>query len=101
MQNSLTRVKYNADAWVKMAKDAYTKAHKGHWGPAQETSTMAEYIDNSAVQQFSEMLTIFGELAVLLFNTPTNMTDYAATNLQSLLSLQQAINNARPCDRII
>jgi alpha-L-fucosidase len=76
--------------------DAYTKEHKGHWDPAQEKKTFDEYIDGVAVPQVKELLTNYGELAVLWWDTPTNMTDDAATKLQSLLSLQpQIITNDR------
>jgi len=71
--------------------DAYTKEHKGHWDPAQETKTFAQYIDDVAVPQVKELLTNYGDLAVLWWDTPTNMTDDAATQLQSLLALQPAI----------
>jgi alpha-L-fucosidase len=76
--------------------DAYTKEHKGHWDPAQEKRTFDQYIDAVAVPQVKELLTNYGELAVLWWDTPTNMTDEAATKLQSLLSLQpQIITNDR------
>lgn len=76
--------------------DAYTKEHKGHWDPAQEKKTFDEYIDGVAAPQVKELLTNYGELAVLWWDTPTNMTDDAATKLQSLLSLQpQIITNDR------
>ena len=71
--------------------DAYTKEHKGHWDPAQETKTFAQYIDDVSVPQVKELLSNYGELAVLWWDTPTDMTDDAATKLQSLLSLQPAI----------
>jgi alpha-L-fucosidase len=35
--------------------DAYTNEHKGHWDPAQETSSFAEYIDRVAVPQVKEL----------------------------------------------
>jgi alpha-L-fucosidase len=76
--------------------DAYTKEHKGHWDPAQEKRTFDQYIDDVAVPQVKELLTNYGELAVLWWDTPTNMTDEAAVKLQSLLSLQpQIITNDR------
>jgi alpha-L-fucosidase len=71
--------------------DAYTKEHRGHWDPAQESKTMAQYIDDVAVPQVKELLTNYGDLAVLWWDTPTDMTDDAATKLQSLLALQPAI----------
>jgi len=71
--------------------DAYTKAHNGHWDPAQETKTFAQYIDDVAVPQVRELLTNYGKVAVLWWDTPTNMTDEAATKLQALLKLQPGI----------
>ena len=83
-----------SDGWANpdSAKiDAYTKDHNGHWDPAQETSTFAEYIDRVAVPQVKELMTNYGELAVLWWDTPTNMTDEAAVKLQELLKLQPNI----------
>ncbi len=71
--------------------DAYTKEHKGHWDPAQEKKTFDQYIDDVSVPQVKELLTNYGEVAVLWWDTPTNMTDAAATKLQSLLSIQPNI----------
>jgi len=71
--------------------DAYTKANNGHWDPAQTTSTFAEYIDRVAVPQVKELLTNYGEVSVLWWDTPTNMTDEAALKLQALLKLQPNI----------
>lgn len=71
--------------------DAYTKEHRGHWDPAQEKKTFAQYIDDVAVPQVRELLTNYGDIAVLWWDTPTDMTDEAATRLQSLLSLQPHI----------
>ena len=71
--------------------DAYTKEHNGHWDPAQETSTFSDYIDKVAVPQVKELLSNYGDLAVLWWDTPTNMTDEAALKLQELLKLQPRI----------
>jgi alpha-L-fucosidase len=71
--------------------DAYTKVNNGHWDPAQTTSTFDEYIDRVAVPQVKELLTNYGEVSVLWWDTPTNMTDEAATKLQALLKLQPNI----------
>ncbi|MGN6533231.1 MAG: alpha-L-fucosidase [Ginsengibacter sp.] len=71
--------------------DAYTKAHNGHWDPAQETRTFARYIDEVAVPQVKELMTNYGDIAVLWWDTPTNMTDEAALKLQALLKLQPHI----------
>jgi len=71
--------------------DAYTKEHKGHWDPAQEKKTFAQYIDDVSVPQVKELLTNYGEVAVLWWDTPTDMTDDAAKKLQAQLALQPNI----------
>ncbi|HLP73584.1 MAG TPA: alpha-L-fucosidase [Bacteroidales bacterium] len=71
--------------------DAYTKEHRGHWDPAQEKKSFAQYIDDVSVPQVKELLTNYGDVAVLWWDTPTDMTDEAATKLQSLLALQPNI----------
>jgi alpha-L-fucosidase len=71
--------------------DAYTAAHNGHWDPAQETKTFAQYIDDVAVPQVKELMTNYGDVAVLWWDTPTNMTDEAALKLQAVLKLQPNI----------
>ncbi|HEY6082961.1 MAG TPA: alpha-L-fucosidase, partial [Chitinophagaceae bacterium] len=71
--------------------DAYTKEHGGHWDPYQTTRTMAEYIDQVAVPQVKELLTNYGDVAVLWWDTPTGMTDEFAEKLQALLKLQPNI----------
>jgi len=71
--------------------DAYTLAHKGHWDPAQETATFDDYIDQVAVPQVRELMTNYGDIAVLWWDTPTNMTDEAAWKLQAQLKLQPNI----------
>jgi alpha-L-fucosidase len=76
--------------------DAYTKEHHGHWDWRQETKTFDQYIDDVAVPEVRELLTNYGEVAVLWWDTPTGMTDEAATKLQALLALQpQIITNDR------
>ena len=73
------------------AIDAYTKAYDGHWDPYQTTSTMGEYIDRVAVPQVKELLTSYGDVAVLWWDTPTGMTDEYAEKLHALLALQPNI----------
>ncbi|MEO8171746.1 MAG: alpha-L-fucosidase [Sediminibacterium sp.] len=71
--------------------DAYTKEHNGHWDAAQETSSFADYIDRVAVPQVKELMTNYGDVAVLWWDTPTNMTDDAALKLQEQLKYQPNI----------
>lgn len=71
--------------------DAYTAAHSGHWDPAQTTKTMSQYMDDVSVPQVKELLTNYGDVAVLWWDTPTNMTDEYAEKLNALLKLQPGI----------
>jgi alpha-L-fucosidase len=71
--------------------DAYTQAHSGHWDPAQTPDSMGAYIDRVAVPQVKELLTNYGDVAVLWWDTPTNMTDAYAQKLNALLALQPEI----------
>ena len=71
--------------------DAYTKEHDGHWDPAQATKTMSQYIDDVAVPQVKELLSNYGDVAVLWWDTPTGMTDEYAAKLNALLKLQPNI----------
>ncbi|QJB41663.1 alpha-L-fucosidase [Chitinophaga oryzae] len=86
--------KVTSEGWANpdSAKiDAYTKDNTGHWDPAQTSATMGEYIDKVAVPQVKELLTNYGDVAVLWWDTPTNMTDEYAKKLQAVLSLQPNI----------
>ena len=71
--------------------DAYTEAHSGHWDSAQTTKTMSQYIDDVAVPQIKELLTNYGDVAILWWDTPTDMTDEYAEKLNALLKLQPNI----------
>ena len=83
-----------ADGWPNpdsAAIDAYTKAHGGHWDPVQTTSSMSDYIDRVAVPQVKELLTNYGDVAVLWWDTPTDMTGEFAGKLKSVLALQPGL----------
>ena len=71
--------------------DAYTKAHNGHWDPIQTSKSMTEYINNVAVPQVRELLTNYGDVSVLWWDTPVDMTDEYAEKLEALLKLQPNI----------
>jgi alpha-L-fucosidase len=71
--------------------DKYTAENQGHWDPVQSSKTFDEYIDKVAVPQVREILSNYGEIAVLWWDTPTRMTDEAALKLQELLKLQPHI----------
>lgn len=71
--------------------NAYTEAHRGHWDPAQETKTFDQYINDVAVPQVKELLTNYGEVSVLWWDTPMQINDEQATKLQNVLKLQPNI----------
>lgn len=71
--------------------DQYTTEHRGHWDPAQETASFDDYIDRVSVPQVHELLSNYGEVSVLWWDTPTNMTDEAAQKLKNQLELQPNI----------
>lgn len=76
--------------------DAYTLANSGHWDPAQTTRSMSDYIDQVSVPQVKELLTNYGDVAVLWWDTPTGMTDEFAQKLQNVLALHpEVITNDR------
>jgi len=67
----------------------------GHWDPAQD-GDMDEYIRKIAAPQVREILSNYGKLGVLWWDTPTNMTKERADMLLPLVQLQpQIITNNR------
>jgi len=62
----------------------------GHWDPAQD-GDMDEYIRKIAVPQVMEILSNYGELGVLWWDTPTNMNKERADMLLPLTKLQPGI----------
>ncbi len=62
----------------------------GHWDPAQEGS-MDEYLDRIAYPQIKELLTNYGPVGVLWWDTPHQMTRERAAKLAQLLALQPGI----------
>ena len=62
----------------------------GHWDPAQD-GDMDEYIRKIAVPQVREILSNYGPLGVLWWDTPTGMTPERARQFLPLLKLQPGI----------
>ena len=65
-------------------------ASGGHWDPAQD-GDMDAYIRTIAVPQVREILSNYGKLGVLWWDTPTNMNKQRADLLLPLLALQPHI----------
>jgi alpha-L-fucosidase len=62
----------------------------GHWDPAQD-GDMTEYLRKIAVPQVREILTQYGPVACLWWDTPVDMTKERADMLLPLLKLQPGI----------
>ena len=72
--------------------DQYTREHDGHWDPIQETASFDEYVDRVAVPQVREILTNYGEIAILWWDYGTQMKSAeGAAKLDKLLTLQPNI----------
>ncbi len=65
-------------------------AKGGHWDPAQDGS-MDDYIDKIAVPQVKELLSNYGKVSVLWWDTPVGMTPERVNKLLPLLKLQPDI----------
>jgi alpha-L-fucosidase len=61
-----------------------------HWDPAQDGS-FDDYLNNVSLPQVREILTNYGPVAVLWFDTARQMTPERATKFMDLLSLQPQI----------
>ena len=65
--------------------DQYTKEHNGHWDPAQEGS-FDKYLDEIAVPQVEEILSNYGKIDVLWWDTPKDMTKERAEKFLPVIS---------------
>jgi alpha-L-fucosidase len=63
----------------------------GHWDKKAQDGDMDAYIQKIAVPQVREILTQYGKIAVLWWDTPTDMTRERAEMLLPLLKLQPGI----------
>jgi alpha-L-fucosidase len=79
--------------YYSQAQDWHHKggaAKGGHWDPAQEGS-MDDYLRDVAVPEVRELLTGYGKIAVLWWDTPTDMNEDRARRFLPLLDLQPGI----------
>jgi len=65
-------------------------ARGGHWDPAQD-GDMTEYLKKIAVPQVKEILTKYGPIAILWWDTPEGMTRERADLLAPLIKLQPGL----------
>lgn len=64
--------------------DQYSAAHRGHWDPAQE-GDFDEYLDKIAVPQVKEILSNYGDIDILWWDTPQEMTPERAKKFQPVV----------------
>ncbi len=62
-----------------------------HWDSDMERKPLMEYIEEKAYPQVKEILTNYGDVDILWWDTPRGMTVEAATKLKSLLEMQPGI----------
>ena len=63
----------------------------GHWDKAAQDGDMTKYIQEIAVPEIREILTNYGKVSVIWFDTPKDMTKERAEMILPLLSLQPGI----------
>lgn len=71
--------------------DAYTAEYNGHWDAEQMRTTMADYMQRVAIPQVKELISNYSDVAVIWWDTPTNITDEFAQQLKSLIDIQSNI----------
>jgi alpha-L-fucosidase len=78
-----------------------TRPGNPHWDPAAQDGSMDEYIDKIAIPQVREILTNYGDIAVLWWDTPVGMTPERSKKFLPLLKLQPniLINNRLDASR--
>ena len=76
--------------------DNFTKEHHGAWDYRQLERSFEDYIHEVSIPQMKELLTRYKDLAVLWFDTPTNMNDQLAQEIHDLMKqYPQIITNDR------
>lgn len=65
--------------------DKYTAEHRGHWEAIQTSKTQAQYFDDVAIPQIKELLANYGDIAILWWDTPVDMSDDMATKMTEIL----------------
>ncbi|NOY36430.1 MAG: alpha-L-fucosidase [Chlorobi bacterium] len=65
--------------------DKYTAEHDGHWDPAQ-LGDFDKYLDEIAVPQIKEILSDYGPIDILWWDTPKNMTEERAAKFLPVIA---------------
>ena len=76
--------------------DQFTADHLGGWDYLQRTRTIEQYMDSVAIPQIKELLSNYGDIAVMWFDTPHRMSVKMAQKIQDVLDqYPQIITNDR------
>ncbi len=62
-----------------------------HWDTEMERTSLNRYMEEKSIPQARELLSNYGKLAIMWWDTPKGMTEEAAKKLQDLLDLQPGI----------
>jgi alpha-L-fucosidase len=62
-----------------------------YWDPSIERETMEQYVHEKAIPQVTEILSNYGDIAIMWWDTPVAMTEPLAEELHKLLDLQPGI----------
>lgn len=65
--------------------DAYTLAHNGSWDPAQQTKTFDDYFNNVSYPQVKELLSNYGDVSVLWWDTPGGLSPEHAKKMSEMV----------------
>lgn len=65
--------------------DAYVKAHRGSWDPAQQTKTFDEYFNEVSFPQMKELMTNYGTISVIFWDTPNLMKPEQAEQMMKMV----------------
>ena len=66
-------------------------ASGGYWDPAAQDGNMDEYLNKVAIPEVRELLTRYGPVAVLWWDTPVGMTPERAARFLPILKLQPGL----------
>jgi alpha-L-fucosidase len=79
-----------AQDWCHPGGAKGAKRASPNWDPKQ-AGDMDKYLDEIAIPQIKEILTNYGDIAILWWDTPHEMTDERANKIQPLINLQPGI----------
>ena len=69
--------------------DAYTLAHNGSWDPYQTTKTFQDYFQNVSMPQVRELLTNYGKVSIIWWDTPRDISSANAKTLYDIANQLQ------------